>query len=497
LSGESAALPATPATADRSLKHNALGLNGAMILGVVIMAPALAIYTNWGFMIPSVGRATSFVFIISMVIALPTAYSYAVLSTRMPSSGSAYKWAAHLTKPWIGIFIGLCATLYYAAIIPYDMPAIALLGSDLVRSTNTAVFAIILFGSLLLALPIILRGIAVSIKASMILVTLEVVIVTVVAVVCFFKATGSQVSAAPFNPSHIPSVSALVPALVLGVLSFTGFDAISTLSEETREPKKLIPRATILAILVTGLFWVIISAILSNALPPRTYTKVIANGGFPLGAAAEKAFGSFGRDIIDIMGIEAGFVLLIAAVVGSTRIIFAMGRDGVMDRRLGVVHHRYRVPWFAIGVVLVCSVVAVILVSFFQGWNYNIALWLSNFITFFALVTYLGVNVCNPLFFLRYAPEEFNWLRNAVIPAFAIVITLYFFYKGFFQGLWANTASFKNGHLIIFVGVALLVVAAVASVLMARRPGSAEAAAAYVDESESFDAVVPPSVRDA
>jgi amino acid transporter len=70
---------ATPATAEGSLRRNALGLFGAMILGVVIMAPSLAIYTNWGFMIPHVGRATAIVFVISMIMALPTAYSYAVL----------------------------------------------------------------------------------------------------------------------------------------------------------------------------------------------------------------------------------------------------------------------------------------------------------------------------------------------------------------------------------------------------------------------------------
>lgn len=136
MSSDPVAQTASPAAAESSLRRNALGLFGAMILGVVIMAPSLAIYTNWGFMIPHVGRATSIVFVISLVMAIPTAYSYAVLSGRMPSSGSAYKWTAHLISPRLGIFIGLCASLYYASIIPYDMPAIALLGSDLVRSTS-------------------------------------------------------------------------------------------------------------------------------------------------------------------------------------------------------------------------------------------------------------------------------------------------------------------------------------------------------------------------
>jgi len=484
MSSESVTQTAGSSGAEKSLRRNALGLMGAMILGVVIMAPSLAIFTNWGFMIPHVGRATAVVFLVSMVMALPTAYSYAVLSGRMPSSGSAYKWAAHLISPKVGIFIGLCATLYYAAIIPYDMPAIALLGSDLVRSTSPLVFGIILFGSLLLALPIIFRGISVSIETSYILVALEILILTVIAVVAWFAATHHQVSAAPLNPAHIPSVSALVPALVLGVLSFTGFDAISTVAEETRTPRKLIPRATILSIILVGLYWIVISVVLSDALPPSAYVKVIASGGFPLAAAASAAFGTAGRDVIDIMGLEASFGLLIAAAVGSTRIMFAMGRDGVLDRRLGLVHPRFRVPWHAIGVVIGFAIIADILVSFFQGMNYNVALWLSNMIVFFALVTYLAINICNPVYFRRYARDEFNWLRNAVIPLFGVVVTVYFFYKGFFQGLW-DTPVFKNGRLVVLVAVAALALAAVAATWIGRRREAAEAAREYVPESDS------------
>jgi putrescine importer len=483
MSSDSVAQVANTKNASGSLRHNALGLFGAMILGVVIMAPSLAIYTNWGFMIPHVGRATSFVFVISMVMALPTAYSYSVLSGRMPAAGSAYKWTSHLIGPKLGIFIGLCASLYYASIIPYDMPAIALLGSDLVRSTSPVVFGIFLFGSLALALPIVLRGISVSIETSYILVGLEILILTVIAVVCWFSATGHQASLSPLNPAQIPSVSALVPALVLGVLSFTGFDAISTVAEETRTPRRLIPRATILATVLVGVFWIVMSLILSDALPPSVYNAVIAKGGFPLAAAASAAFGSAGRDIIDIMGLEASFGLLIAAAVGSTRILFAMGRDGVLDRRLGQVHPKFKVPWYGIGVLSGFAVIAVILVSFFQGLNYNVALWLSNMIVFFALVTYLAINFCNPIYFRRYARSEFNWFRNGVIPAFGVIITAYFFYKGFFQGLW--DAGFKNGRLVVLVAVIVLALAAVAAVLIGRRREAAEAAAAYVPEADT------------
>jgi amino acid transporter len=470
----------TLAQPDAGLKKNALGLWGAMILGVVIMAPSLAIFTNWGFMVPHVGRATSIVFLIGLVMALPTAYSYAVLSGRMPSSGSAYKWTAHLINPSLGIFVGFCASLYYAVIVPYDLPAISLLGTDLTRSSSKLLFGIILFGSLAVAIPIMFRGITVSVDTSYILVGVEITILVVIVIVAWLSSGTHHTSLAPLNPGKIPSTSALVPALVLGVLSFTGFDAISTVAEETRTPRTLIPRATILAVVLVGIFWIVMSLVLSNTLSPQTYTNVANNGGFPLAAAANKAFGSVGRDIIDIMGLEASFGLLVAAAVGSTRVLFAMGRDGVVDRRIGTVHPKYRVPWNAISVLLTFTVIADVLVSMYQGMNYGTALWLSNMIVFFALVTYLSINVCNPIYFLKFSRDEFNWFKNIVIPLFGIAVTLYFMYKGFFQVLW--NGDFKTGRSVVLTAVILLAISALAAFVLGRRGDVAAAAAAYTPD---------------
>ena len=220
------------------LKRNALGLVGAMMLGVVIMAPALAIYTNWGFMIPYVGRGTSVVFVISLIMSVPTAYSYAVLSGRMPNSGSAYKWAGHLLGPRLGIAAGLCAVLYYGFMMPYNLPALALLVNDLARSSSSVIFGIVLFGSFAVAIPIMLRGVAVSIRLMVILCSLEAVILSVIAIAAFATSSQRVVSLTPLNPGHIQSFSTLTPALVLGVLSFTGFDAVSTVAEETKTPRR-------------------------------------------------------------------------------------------------------------------------------------------------------------------------------------------------------------------------------------------------------------------
>lgn len=477
------AIPADPTQEQpvEGLRKDAIGLTGAMMLGVVIMAPSLAIFFNWGFMVPSVGVATGIVFVIALVMSIPTAYSYALINSRMPAAGATYKWASRLINPRVGIAMGLCTTLYYVLFIPAEVPFMALVGSDLARSTSTTFFGVLMGASLLIAIPLVYRGIAFNIDTSIVLVTIEVIIVMAVAVGAFIASSSSHVSLAPLHPGNIPSTSALIPALVLGVGSFTGYDAISTLADETRTARRLIPKATILAVIVVGLFWVLMSTILSNALPPSAYNKAIEEGGFPLAAAAGTAFGSAGRDVIDIMGIEAGFALLIAASIGSTRILYAMGRDGAISRRFGTVNSKFHVPWYAISWALATAVVVEVALSIYVGVNFNITLWLVNLAVFFAIVTYLVINACNPLLFFKHFRSEFSWFSNGLVPLIGLAVTGWFMYEGFFNVL-LEAEEFKFGGSIVIVAITLFILTILASFWLARDKSVRDAARSHDDE---------------
>ncbi|MBS1895072.1 MAG: APC family permease [Actinobacteria bacterium] len=480
--------PDTEAGSSTGLKRNAIGLLGAMMVGVIILSPSIGIYFNWGFMIPSAGVATSLVFLIALLMALPTGYGYALISGQMPSAGTTYKWGAHLISPRVGIAIGLCTTIFYACLIPANVPFIALMVTDLLRSTSTLVFALVMGGSILLAIPFVYRGVTFNIEASAFLVALEVLILVVTAVVAFATSSDSSISAAPLNPSHLPS-GGLLPALILGVLAFTGFDAVSTVAEETRLARRLIPRATIFALVGVGLFWLFASFILSNTLPADVYGQALESGELPLAAAANLAFGAAGRDVIDIMGIEASFAVLIAASIGSTRILYAMGRDGVIHHRFGTVHPKFQVPWTAISAILGFAVIADLALSIYLEIGFVITSWMANLGVFFALVTYLFINLCNLVLFGRHRREHFHWLRNGLIPLAGLAVTGYFLYKGFFAELLA-APEFKTGGAIVITALALLAAAFVAAMVIGRKPEVREAAA-RLDQGATADEQVP------
>src|SRR3984885_1140637 len=430
-------------TSQTGLRKNALGLTAATALGAVIMAPALGIYLPWGFMIPSVGRQTSIIFLIALVMSLPTAYSYALINARLPATGATYKWASYLIDPRLGIVMGVLTALFYAGLVPAELAFAGQVGADLVRSTSTAVAIIVMGLMVLLIVPLIYRGVTVNLEVSAVLLSIEAMIVVVIAIGAFVTSSTSHVSLAPLNPNALPSFAALVPALVFGILAFTGYDAISTLADEAKMARRLIPRATILCVLTVGAFWVVVSAVLSDALNPALYVTALGHGVFPLEVAASTAFGSAGRDVLDVMGLEATVGILIACSIASTRIPYAMGRDGALPARFGTVHPRFKVPWFGISTLLVITVAAVALLGIYVGVGVNTISWAGDLVTFFALATYLVINICNPLLYLRHFRTEFHWLKNGAVPAAGVAVTGYFMYKGYFEVLW--NANFKLG----------------------------------------------------
>jgi amino acid transporter len=241
-----------------------------------------------------------------------------------------------------------------------------------------------------------------------------------------------------------------------------------------------------LSLLLVGGFWMAISTLLSDALPPAAYDGVIRHGGFPLSAAADAAFGAAGRVLIDVMALGAGFALLVGSSIAATRIIYVMGADGAISRRFSRVHPRFQVPWFAVSVALGFAAIVDLVLALCLGLGADISLWLVNLIGFFALVTYLVINVCNPLLCLRRARESYHWFANGVVPACGVVVVAYFLYKSFFETLWAS--DFRTGKSVVLTAVGLLAGTGISAWGLRRRRGTAGEAQDQRSAGDRLDA---------
>jgi amino acid transporter len=208
-----------------------------------------------------------------------------------------------------------------------------------------------------------------------------------------------------FSPSSSPTGWAgIFFGVLYGVLIFVGFETAANLAEETAEPKRSIPKAVLLSVVVVSIFYLIAS-----------YAQV-AGFGFDINAIAEtaaaplfilgapEAAGGYGSDLIDKILIVVVFLDIIAVGVGaataSSRGVFAMARDRRLPAPLASVARRYGTPIGAIVLVTLVNIAFIVLDQFddllAQPPNphyFAVFAWASTFGGFALVVVYLLMSV--------------------------------------------------------------------------------------------------------
>jgi amino acid transporter len=483
-------------TAERTpsvgLKANAMGLAGAATIGAIMMAPALGIYGNWGPMAQDIGPIGPLIFLAGLLVSLPTAISYAVISRALPSSGSAYTWLWRALRPSVGIWIGFMLIGYYVIAVILQPYLFGIYFSELLKYFNiiqapasggydylpylVGVIIVTAIGGWL-----VYGGISLSVRSTLVVMAIEVAVVTVLCLtILVVQGTNGHLTLDPLNPAKLSSLNgstawnAFFASMILAVLSYTGFDVISTVAEETHSPRVIIPRATLIACIGVGLFWMFGSFAMSSAVPLSQVNNLVSSGFIPIPAIAKQYLGSFDLLVL-LTALTAATGVFVACAVGASRVIFAMGREGTLPVALGKVNSRYQAPWNASHVVFGISLVATFL---WPLWLRNSTtgnpdplasfVWFAGAITFFALIVYIGVNLSNILFF-RGKPG-FNPLTNFVVPVIGIVVDVVLLWNAFFVSLW-NTSDFRIGQAVVYACLIVLAIGVVYTMwLRQRRP---------------------------
>ncbi len=472
-----------------TLKRGVVGLVGAATLGAIMMSPALGLYGNWGPLAQDVGVIGPLLFALGLLIALPTAISYASIARVMPSSGSAYTWLWRSLTPSAGIFIGWILIGYYIVAVilqPYLfglyftelLKYIGITGLDQYVSGALGVLIVTAIGAYF-----VYGGIQLSVKGTVVLIAIESIVAGGLALtIIFVKASQGSLSFAPFDPSQIGGAKDIGLALIIMVLSYTGFDVISTVAEETHSPRTLIPRATIIALLGVAAFWIIGTWGLSIGVPMSQVDDLVASGMTPVTPIAKQYWGA-AEILVILTALTAATGVFIACAVGSSRVLFAMGREGSLPSVFGKVHPRYQTPWNANHLVFGTSLVVTLLWPFWLDANFLASfVWWAGAITFFALVTYLFVNLANILYFVRIKPSSRNILTNIVAPIIGIVVDALVLYQAFFVSLW-NVSDWRTGQAIIWFCLLVAVVGIVyVAVIRARKPELMKQQALVFDE---------------
>lgn len=201
--------------------------------------------------------------------------------------------------------------------------------------------------------------------------------------------------------------------------SFLGFDAVTTISEETKNPRKSIPRAIYLVTIIGGLYYFIGSYFLQLVWPDYQSFKA------PEAAYMEIAMYIGGNFLISYMlaeGIMSSFSSAIASGTSASRILFAMGRERVLPAKIfGYLSPKYRTPVFNILIIGGVALSALFL-------SLTTAVSLINFGALFAF-TFVNLSVIAHYYFRKKQRSLMGTIRYLIIPLIGASLTGFFWIK--------------------------------------------------------------------
>ena len=335
-----------------------LGLTQVVLYRVGLILGA-GIYVIIGDVAAISGNAIWISFILAAVIASFTGLSYAELASMFPKSAAEFIYVKHAFGiNFIALFVG-CLTIFIA-ITSAATVAIGFSGylSVFFPHQSSIVYAVIL----IIILSIVnFYGIRESAWTNSIFTLVEVSGLVIIIMAGFLIGSGPEINLLELpkmaSASYGSAILALLTSTALIFFAYYGFENISNISEETRNPTRIIPKALLISILITSIIYVLVS-ISSIVL---VGWKELSSSEAPLAVAAAKTFGNYGIVLLTVIALFATTNTVLMMLVSGSRIIFGMARDGAIPSIFSNIQKNTRTPWVATFAIMIFTIAAVVL----------------------------------------------------------------------------------------------------------------------------------------
>jgi amino acid transporter len=267
-------------------------------------------------------------------------------------------------------------------------------------------------------------GIRQSLSIDLTLLAFEMGICLILAlIVIFHVGTQGELSAIPFTVSPVPPDGSLTVGIILAVLSFIGFETAATLGEETNNPHRNIPRAVFGSMIVVGIFYIIMAYVATIGYGLNNIVTGYAHDAAPFDTIGRHFGGNIFASLIDIAGILSFFGAALAIVNGGARIIYTVGRDGLLPNWTARTHAKRATPIGAITALCLFGLICGLPLGFLMT-PINAFAFLGTLDALLILLIYILVNIACIRFFWRKRREQFKWSRHGVIPALSTLLML-------------------------------------------------------------------------
>src|SRR5947208_4321922 len=412
------------------LQQDAIGLAQVLFQSITHMAPAAAVAFSIIFAVTYAGGATPLAVVLALVACLMVAISIGQLARHLPSAGGLYTYSARGIHPIAGFFVAWGFMLAE----PIVAPLLYLIFGNVI-----AVFLTNHFGTpAWLWAPfaaaagigvwiLVYRGVRISTEAGVVLGAFEIVVFLALAITLIISA-GSNNTLSVFNPStgNSNGWGSVFAGMVYTVLAFIGFEASVPLAEETRDPRRTLPRAVLLSCVLIGVFYLICyyGAMVyfgPNVAADPTKGFFAFNGGDPWDGLGAKVWGPL--SILVLLAIvNSAFANSNAGANAATRVGYALGRVGILPRALASVHPRFKTPYVAVHVQGALGIALALILGFALSSPLNAFALLGTIATLIVVCIYILTNLANIVFYSREHRDEMNPVWNLNVPVLGIVI---------------------------------------------------------------------------
>jgi amino acid transporter len=396
-----------------------LSLNDLVIYGIILIQPVAALPLFGHAYNISKGHAVTSI-MLAMIAMIFTAISYGRMANRYPVAGSAYTYVGKGIHPFLGFVAGWSMFMDYLFI-----PILCIIFSSIAANHMFPFISHIIWTFLftIVFTMLNLNGIKVAARTNWILIIIMGLVVfyfmgAAARYILMKNGLGGLFSPRPFYDPESFSLQALGSATALAALTYIGFDGITTLSEEVKNPKRNILLAAVLTCLITGI-WSGAQVYLAQLSWPdwASFTKGM-NSEIEQTHALDTAIMSVAHRVGGtFLDASLSFVLLIGSIgsgmtgqLGASRLLYGMGRDGVIPRKVfGHLDVKHACPNYNILIVGILACIGAVIL------NYQECAQLINFGAFLA---FMGVNIASiNEYFFRSEKKTVKTFILYVLPA--------------------------------------------------------------------------------
>jgi amino acid transporter len=355
------------------LKPNAVGLMGVIFVAVTGAAPISAMLFNVPFATGfGTGLYTPAAFLFATIILTIFSIGYVAMARKIRAAGGFYSFISHGLGRELGMAAGLCGALAYALF------EVSLLGGFAYFANLNfndwfgwnIPWPLFAFGAALLISVLCYFDVELSVRILGTALIGEVIILLIFDLLVLGQGGSSDgIQFKSLNMFQLTSPGVGLAAgvgLFLAFWSWVGFEAAPNYAEESRDPVRNVPRATLYSVVGLGIGYVITSMAFVSAFPEKGLVKAAQDPAGPFFNAMDR-FGTHGLTIImQVLILTGSFACAMAFHNVAMRYFYAMGREGVLPRAFGRTHPTHRSPYiasiaqtaFAITLVLVWAIVA-------------------------------------------------------------------------------------------------------------------------------------------